>query len=832
MGAYRNPLLPVGVSGNDSALLWLGATDFNTESAGNKAASLHRLLREGLPVVPGFVVLPEFDVNGQRSELETAVAALSGFPVAARSSTSLEDGEATSFAGQFTTCLSVNDIDGLQNAIEKCRESVRTPMLLSYLRERGLTERNATVSVLVQPMVEAFVAGVAFSIHPGTGREEHALIECCKGLADRLVSGQTTPTSYVLNLEDANVVERQPGDENVLLGEDALRTLCKYLLAIQADCGLPQDVEWALDQKGKIWIVQSRPITRIHWRTECDEFTNANLGEGVAARVCTPLMYSLYGTTLECLMPRYLRSMKLLSRSAPSRNWVRMFYGRPYWNATAVKSALSQLPGFDEQAFDRDIGIQREYEAGPVRTPMNLRSIVAAFPAIIVLTREFRQQLRRTEHYGRDFLPREAHYLQLAESFADKSDRDFFSVLGAVLQFHEKTYTDYFTFVFNHTIYQGDFKVFVSRIAAAIGEPISLLALTSGLRDISHMRLQRDFANLVAEAKRQGTRSAAWNGALAAFLRVHYFRANAELEISTPRWGEWPESVTRLVEHAVAAGIDPTDPEVSASDQFLQFDDEQRRVRSALCRSMWNRIRFSHTFRARLHIARTYIRRREELREYSTRVDHLVRRYVLEAGRRLYRQGRIGDPEDVFMLHKDELRPSESLMADDMHTTVSFRRLMYEGCRFLHPPRELGSSLTEIPEDFEEPRVLKGTGCSAGRRSSRARVITAISEFDAMQTGEVLVTCSIDPSWTPVLGLVSGIIAESGGQLSHGAVIAREYGLPGVFNVPDATRIIKTGQLVEIDGTKGTVTIVGEVPLSEHEQAAVCTIQCGSVGGE
>ncbi|PWT86725.1 MAG: hypothetical protein C5B58_00945 [Acidobacteria bacterium] len=820
MGTCQNPLLPVGASGNCSALLWLGATDFNPESTGKKAAALHSLLCAGLPVAPGFVVLPQLNVNEQRTELEKAVAALSGFPVAARSSTSLEDGERTSFAGQFTTCLSVTDIDALQTAIEKCRESVRTPMVSSYLRERGLTEGKATASVLIQPMVDASVAGVAFSIHPGTGREEHALIECCKGLADRLVSGQTTPTNYVLNLEDATVVERQSGDENVRLGEDALHALCKYLLAIQAHCGLPQDVEWALDQKGKIWILQSRPITRIPWRTERDEFTNANLGEGVAARVCTPLMYSLYGTTLARSMPRYFRSMKLLSRSAPPRNWVRMFYGRPYWNATAVKSALCQLPGFDEQAFDQDIGIQREYGAGPVKTPMNVRSIVATLPAIIALKTEFRHQLRRAEHYGRDFLPREAHYLQLAESFADKSDRDFFSLLCAVLQFHEKTYTDYFTFVFNHTIYQGDFKIFVRRVAGAIGEPISLLALTSGLRDISHMRLQSDFANLVAEAKRHGTHCAAWNDALAAFLRAHYFRSNAELEISTPRWGEWPESVTRLVEHAVAAAIDPADPDASASDQFMQFNDELRRVRSALCRSIWNRIRFAHSFRARLFMARTYIRRREELREYSTRVDHLVRRYVLEAGRRLYRQGQISDPEDVFMLHKDELRQTQGLIAEDTRSTVNFRRLMYGGYRFLNPPGELGSSLGEVPEDLDEPRVLKGTGCSAGRRSARARVITAIGEFEALQPGEVLVTCSIDPSWTPVLGLVSGIIAETGGQLSHGAVIAREYGLPGVLNVPDATRIVKTGQLVEIDGTKGTVTILDELPLSECVQAA------------
>jgi pyruvate,water dikinase len=278
------------------------------------------------------------------------------------------------------------------------------------------------------------------------------------------------------------------------------------------------------------------------------------------------------------------------------------------------------------------------------------------------------------------------------------------------------------------------------------------------------------------------------------------------------------------VEQALRSGIVPADPDASASDQFRQFEQELRRVSAALRRSVWNRISFGRAFRSRLRRARTYIRRREVLREYSTRVDHLVRRYALEAGRRLYQERRISDPEDVFMLYKNELNPAGGLMADQMRSAVKFRRLMYQAYRLFDPPGELGGpSHSESAEPVHEPRgqlILKGTGCSAGRRSARARVIASISEFEALQPGEVLVTRSVDPSWTPLLGLVSGVIAEFGGQLSHGAVITREYGLPGVLNVPDATRIIKTGQLVQIDGTKGTVTIIDEVPLSECAHAA------------
>jgi phosphohistidine swiveling domain-containing protein len=801
-----------------TGLIYLGSgLELNALAAGGKAASLHQLKAAGFPVPPGFVVAPEADLNQIEGELEVAIAALGGYPVAVRSSAQLEDLAETSFAGQYATYLDVTSLSGLIERIANCRASAVTPQVVAYLSKNGLGQDRTRVSVLVQKIVDVALAGVAFSIHPHTGREEHALVECCQGLADRLVSGQTTPTQYVVRLEDGCVLERQAGAEDVFLPSEILHKLCRYALELQAHFGVPQDIEWALERAGELWILQSRPITRIRWRCEADDFTNANFRDGgVGARVITPLMYSLYGAALQNALQQYFVAIKTVRGDAPEQSWISKFYGRPYWNASAVKRALCKVPGYDEERFDRDLGIQKDYgNAGPMRTPMNPRTLLAAVPVAIALTREFRRQLRMAETYGQRFLPQEANYLRLAESCGAMKDDEFFPLALEVLRFHKQTESDYLRTVVNHVNYQAEFNKLLACIHAGTGEPMAPVVLMSGLQDISHMKIQRDFVKLVHTGKKQGIGSSEWNGALAEFLSANSFHGDAELDISAPRWREHPERIRQTVEDILRSGIEPKDAEATAREQFQLYSEEVRRVRAVLHRRLWHRLRFERAFRKRLNTARTYARRREELREYSMRADDLVRRYALEFGRRLHGQGWLREEEDVFMLSMEELEAIVQHREDKARilAVTEVRRLMHRGYRMVEPPGELGRAISHCrpadpPADSSGDRRLKGNACSGGAVMGRARVVTALAECNSLQAGEVLVTRFTDPSWTPVMGLACGLITEVGGLLSHGAVIAREYGLPAVLDVPGATKIIKTGQVVEVDGTNGTVRIL------------------------
>jgi len=506
---------------------------------------------------------------------------------------------------------------------------------------------------------------------------------------------------------------------------------------------------------------------------------------------------------------RWSRRQALSSSSSP--------YGRPYWSASAVKKLLCKVPGYDEVRFDQDVGIQKGYgNAGPVRTPTNLCTILRAVPVAIALEREFRRQLRRTEDYGQQFLPQEAHYLQLAESCSAMADEEFFPLLIEVLSFHKRTDRDYLKTVYNHVNYQAELKKLLARIHAATGEPMAPLVLMSGLQDISHMKIQLGFVKLVRTGKEHGTESREWNEALAKFLRANSFQGDAELDISAPRWRECPQRIRQIVEGILRSGIEPKDAEATGREQFGLYSKEVRRVRTILHRSLWQRLRFERSFCKRLNTARTFATRREGMREYSMRADDVVRRYVLEAGRRLHQRAWLRQEEDVFMLHTDELKAiAHTCASKERILSVSeFRRLMYRGYRIIEPPGELGSAVSQrMPAGdlvkSSSGLLLKGTGCSAGRVTARARVLPTLAEAKSLLAGEILVTRFTDPAWTPVMGLVAGVITEAGGLLSHGAVIAREYGLPAVLNVPGAIAIINTGQMVEMDGTQGTVKILG-----------------------
>jgi phosphohistidine swiveling domain-containing protein len=763
------------------------------------------------------VVPPQLELDARfELECELAIGALGGFPVAARSSGHLEDLPGASFAGQYVTRLEIHDSAALVRAITECRDSARGPQVTAYLRRNGLDESRAHVSVLVQAMVDAAVAGVAFSIHPTSGREDHALIECCHGLGEKLVSGQTAPTRYVVRLADAAIVERQPGAEDVTLDERLLRELRTHLLELQACFGTPQDIEWAIDKRGTLWILQSRPITRVQWRSDIEEFTTADFREGgVSARVCTPLMYSLYRNAVQNSMQRYFVTIKLLPHDAPQQTWIDMFYGRPYWSASAVKNALQKVPGFDEEVFDKDLGIRKQYgPSGPARTPTTVRTVLPAIPVAIALERNYRRHLRLTDEYGSRFQPREAELLKAAESFQAMSDSAFFAIFEQVLALQLETECDYFTTIYNNANFQSDLKKLLKRVADATGEPVSAIDLMSGLQDVSHMAMQRGFVELVKVAKAKGIGSSEWQRALADFIGKNYFHGDAELDISVPRWGETPVRIQQIVEDIIRSGIDPKDPAESEAAQFAQFSAAHGRILAALRRSLWTRVRFERSFRKQLRRARQYLSRREEMREYSTRAYHIVRRFAIEAGVRLQRTRHLTDADDIFMLHTDEIVAAAGGGADPsrVRDLTRFRRLMYRAYRGLEPPGELGRDVTQRAPtaDPDTPNlvVLKGIGCSAGVISGQVRVVAALEQAGALKPGEILVTRFTDPGWTPVLGLVAGIVTEVGGLLSHAAVIGREYGIPAVLNVPGATHILKTGQRVEIDGTEGTVHIL------------------------
>ncbi|MEV6275157.1 aminotransferase class III-fold pyridoxal phosphate-dependent enzyme [Nocardia sp. NPDC051832] len=832
----------------------LGAGDFPVEHAGGKAATLHELSVAGFPVPPGFVVTTDVDLADLTDgDLRALIDQVGGFPVAVRSSGVLEDLDDASFAGLYQTYLDVEDLDTLRRRVVDCRHSAESDRVQSYLARAGLDPAAARVAVLVQRLVPARTAGVAFTIDPLSGIEDNGMIECCRGLGERLVSGHVTPTNLRVRLRDGQVLERTEGSETVECGAAEIGALAELMLKVQAHKHRPQDLEWAIDEDGTLWLLQSRAITAVHWRTDIELFSDADFRDGgVSSAVCTPLMASLYDNAFHHSMQVFWSGLKLLDpRREP--DWLATYYGRPYWNAAAVKHCYARIPGYHEQHFDLDLGVRKDYgSAGPARTPITPITVARALPVVRALYSGYREQLSVVDRFAAAWPRTYAGWRDKVEALPGTGDAEFYRDLRAcLLEFHAATERAYFTTIYYNTSVQTDFKSLLAKIDARTGGTTATIDLMGGLGDIGHMAMQRGIVSLYRAASAHGFDSPAWDSALTEFLAEHGFHADSELELTCPRWSEQPERMRSMIESMLDSGTPPADPDLGLAEQRRRFDATLAAVRDRVRADLPARIRFGAGLEKQVRRSREYLVARERMREFSARCYAIVRAYVVEGGRRLAADGVLGTPDDVFMLTVHELadlaenrsspaghvephpRPAEAhTSAAELGELITYRRAMYDGYRDLVPPHELGAGIAPVAIEAGDGSGLKGLGCSPGVVEGPVRVLTSLRDIGRLRTGDILVTQFTDPGWTPALGLVAGVVTEVGGMLSHAAVIGREYGIPAVLNVPDATRTLRSGQRVRVDGGAGTVEILDPEPADVPEPGAIDATPGSSLSAE
>ena len=790
---------------------FLGDEGFVASKAGKKAGNLHVLLEAGFPVPKAFVV---FDGDHfSDADLSRAIDDIGGYPVAVRSSGVLEDLAGASFAGQYETYLHVHGLDDLKARIEQCRDSAKAERVIAYLEKHNLDPKAARLAVLVQRMIEPAMAGVAFSVHPLSGREDHALIEACEGVGERLVSGQVAPSSFTIELRTGRIVEERLEDPIAKLTHELAQHFAKTLVEIQAHFGRPQDVEWAVDRNGALWILQARPITTMQWRTDLGDLSTSNMREGgIASRVCKPFVMSLIGTVMGESLHDYLASVHLLDRREPV-TWMRLVYGRPYWSVGTLKRAMAKLPGFDEQHFDRGMGIEKNYgDAGPSKTRMNAETVLRALPTALAVKRWYRKNLAMLDDHRAKYEQRERGLLDRCDRFAKTDDAAFERDLRAAI--HELFFWNeriYLVTGYTNNSAQREFNDTLAAIDRATGATTRSLRLMGGLSGIFHLDVNRALAKLAAVAREHGAEGIAWERALGGFLAQYGFHGDSELDVSVPRWCEVPERVRETVLAMVASDSRIADGDDATDAQRVAYEEERASVERRIDSMLSLRLRYGAQFRRRLERMRLFLRKKEELREFSTRSYLVVRRYVLEAGRRLVARGLLDHADDVFFLEVNELLNAWNSAPDALarlREDVRFRKQMHRGFRDFEPPEEIGAGvLAPAHSDAASASSdgLRGVGCSPGRAEGTARVIENLSDIGQLRDGDILVTRFTDPGWTPALGMVRGIVTEVGGVLSHAAVIGREYGIPAVLNVKGATIRIRSGQRVRVDGNAGTV---------------------------
>lgn len=833
----------------------LATVDPSTERIGGKAATLARLHALALPV-PHAVVLDRehFDRFVRDNHLDAAFAELrldladpSSFTRAAacmrerteratipsatskqllaiwesaepgawivRSSAVGEDSEADSFAGQLDSILHVRDAAALEQALRSCWASYWSARALFYQRARGCRLRG--MGVIVQRMIDATMGGVLFTRAPCDANL--LAIEYVHGHPGELVAGTAEPERLLV--PRGSSPDTAPFAELVTIG-----------LALERALGKPQDIEWLVDRADKLWIVQSRAITTT---TPCQIFSNVNVNENYP-RPLSPLLYSIASDAYQSYFRNLgrmlgVRESVLEQLDDTLRHCVGVHGARLYYNLTNIHRAIAAAP-FGEQlgaAFDGFVGVEDERRDGEraalvrrrpgwlarastvasaLRSFASLPSRVARFEARVeahVVRTEALEKLSIAQ-----LLERMREFLQIRlHRWTDASLADLAATLGYA----------WLRWSLRRTLGDDAAKQLPQSLLLAIPEVVSAKPIER-LWELSRMaradpELCHAFAQLahvdpdrLLTTLRGDPRQRRFCAALDDYVREYGFRISGELMLTTESYVERPAALLPVL--APYLSLDGPSPADTLASQAKRRDEAIAAVRRQLS-PLWRLI-----FARALHATQRAIALRERVRLRQALLYSRLRAVVRELGRQLVDRGRLSQPDDLLFLtwrEIDEWLSGHAMFPAAIGELVQLRRREHARLAAVRPPDTVQLPVGDYLEhptltpEVAERETLIGVGVAGGRAIGVARVIEDLSEASTFVRGDCLVTRQTDPGWAPLFFLAKGLVMERGGMLSHGAIVAREFGIPGVIAVPDATRMLRSGERIEIDGDRGRV---------------------------
>ena len=833
---------------------------------GGKAFALGRLIRAGLAVPEGFVLKAsaleqqaglaerrggaetreqgklclELPLGAELREALLAVGAamLAHGPVVVRSSAVGEDGAAESFAGQLESVLDVRDDTELERAVRSVWASLWSERAESYRTARRVPMRG--MGVIVQRQVDARVAGVMFT---ATSSGE-MLVEYGAGVADKLVAGEVDPGRVAI--DRVNGASRQlRRNAECSLGEREVEQLRKVGLAVEAEFGAAQDVEWAIDRSGVLYVVQSRPITapvtipapttkgrRVSW-------SNANVNENFP-RPISPLLYSIASAGYT----HYFRNLAVacgVSRARvramePAFQRIIGVHGaRMYYSLTSIHSVLRLAPFGDAltRSFDAFVGADGDaVETSDVGRRGRLRQTgeVAVIAArATTLLSQLGRRIARFERTVDDFATRSApsrlEQMSLAElrallsefieirchKWLDASLADGAAMIsyGALERLLRRAGLD-------ASVHTSLLKAIPDVVS---GEPVlRLWDLSRLVRNDTALRnlFESSDGHSVLEVVAADPRFAAFRAAFQRFVDEWGFRCSEELMLTTPSFQEDPAPLVDVL-RAYARADDESPRDVLGA----QAAARERETRAVASRLGPVRGTLLNVLLPRVHGA---IRHRERARLKQALLYSRCRRIALAMGRELARLGTIAERDDVFFFTWQELLEltgGGAMFPGSVRRVIATRKAEHARLSATRPPDaftlEEGEYLDdEVADTYDRTDAtdssasgaLTGTSACGGRVTGRATVLESVTQAAMLVRGDVLVTRQTDPGWGPVFPLISGLVIERGGMLSHGAIIAREFGIPCVVGVKDAMRRIPPGAAVTVDGDRGEVHVV------------------------
>lgn len=807
----------------------------------SKSARLREFLI-GQPMLPHIAQ----QTLGAYAELQDK---MQGRRVAVRSSATAEDLPDASFAGQQDTYLNVQGEDALLEYMKRCWASLWTGRAVTYRHRQGYAHEQVALAVVVQAMIESEVAGILFTANPVNQKRDEMVLNASWGLGEAIVSGLVTPDTWIVR-KGGEIAGREIADKDLAvvyspdggtreieiaadrrgapsLDDAQLQTLAALGEKVEAHYGRPMDIEWAFSRE-KFYMLQARPITTLQAANVEGLRLNVQPVDGEYNRsmfieifpdplspaflsVIAPLFHSMLDFTFVTLGFKPPRDVPAIG----------VFYNQPYFHREYIEGALASLSPQVRAALVTQIvnpfGKHERTlptEASPAFAGMvtRLLGFMNTFPKQLPgLIESYRAAIDELYHAPVETM----------------SDREILARIRALLFEHASKLLNYDFLMI--ALIGITYQMLGSLLERYYGDDTEQIRakLISGVTGNVTMETNKRIWDLAQEAKQSAVVSDALRENASPTVRAElsesgdgrvflaafdgfleqYGHREIRMDILYPTWGEDPSPVLQFLRGYLDVG-DEASPRRQQVRLVQEREQLAQQVSVQLKRDLAGRLAIAPLFQWVLKNTQAHTRERDTMHFELTRLFPPFRRCLLELAARWQTQHVLEAPDDVFFFSLTELEQLAEVPQPYPELVRRRRAEFEENAKCTPPPivRDgVGIEAARAANVENTAGQWRGIAGSPGVVSGIVRVVRGPHEFEKLRRGEILVAPLTNPVWTPLFAIAGGIVTQVGGILSHGAIVAREYGIPAVMAVHDATNILQDGQRVTVDGNRGVV---------------------------
>jgi pyruvate,water dikinase len=780
--------------------------NIKNKKCGGKAKGLALLKSYGYDI-PKTWIITSFNEN----EIKAFASQISADKdYAIRSSANAEDGAEYSYAGQFDTFLNVKGVTSIVDAVKKCFLSADTFTVEVYKKETQ-TLNGIRMFVLLQEMVEAKYSGVVFTADPVTQRRDMLTVSIVQGLGEKLMSGH-------IDGENLKYFKHSTtGVKSKFIDQYLLKEITRTAVNIEKKYGMPADLEWAIDKNGKLWWLQLRPVTGLH-NVHFNEFdstpnyknplyTRGNIGEMMPGPV-TPLTLSTFARAIEIGLQRFYKKVGVPNVISDKNIFVHCYYNHLFFDLNAAYEMVKVVSISKKENIDYSITGEL-VESDKIKKDVNtfkgiinsikmflyINSAPKAWQKLKDIYENFEIKLKDNAKESYSVIDSKLNILYDAYSLHYVTSAQSGSLYSAILNIYSKGKTPgndahkFASKLFNNIpgVESADVLISIDKIAKLITN------FDKDGNNFVNVDDKKSLYYLTVTAPEEIKK--AWKY----FIKRHGHRCVREAEMYEKEWAIDPTPVIHGIKAKASLIIKGFAIENNKSDN-KKIDLNNTRLSK----------KQKFIIRKILPKARKAVARREQTKAWSIGIQHNFKKAYRILAKQMVKEGLLQTPDEIFFLTHSEIGKLVNYEKKSYYISISTERMLqYPKLKKLSfPDISYGIPVPENSINGKPNGNLTGIPVSRGIVEGKVRIVKNLEEAKFLKRGEIMVARFTDIGWTPYFSIIKGVITEIGSPLSHGSVVAREYGLPAVVSMKGVMDTLKTGQKIKLDAIKGEVIVL------------------------